>query len=649
MNPFTSVKPSNVSSLVANIDAEDKAALDATRKVELERRRVAVAALNLREAEDSDSDLEEEIAGSKVVPIDVELGLLEKFTGENGIRPQSKWRLWHGGKVGGRPVWLHPKELPSFESVTCSYCSEPLLFLSQIYAPVDDTSFHRSLYVFCCRRASCLRRKPGGFGAVRVLRAQLPSNNPFISTLSVTASPHSCENGSGPLRIDPVDGEAYTKASFIAEYGGTTEWDAALEVITDEVTELDDIERKQIEAKAELYSLYTKHIELALVEKQRGNDSFKQGKWEVAIESYTTAMDLISKYQAVFPIVSAKPGSVESLLGGGVSRVDSMDTTCPNNWSSILLANRALARIKMIENNSNGDFDANDHIDDNDNKILTLALHDADAAVVLRPGWYKAHFRRAQILTLLGRQNEASIAEDLVRRLKKQNTISTNINRENNDSATTIGKPLLEYELFCEPEPDVLLRAKACREQDAELEAAFNRRGGKSAEDIVKNAAEKNKNITRHDLREAVGDAGNRICDDAQVRTFQRRMTCCPKQCVRYSRWEANAVLWASSERQLLNDNVHDSKQNNIVHETKQNNMTRCPPCNLCGAPRKFEFQLMPQLLHFCKLGIDDGSMDWDTLVVYSCSKSCNNRINAKSSYTEEFGWIQTSSKNFAC
>ena len=29
------------------------------------------------------------------------------------------------------------------------------------------------------------------------------------------------------LRIDPSDGQAYTKRSFLDEYGGTAEWDAA--------------------------------------------------------------------------------------------------------------------------------------------------------------------------------------------------------------------------------------------------------------------------------------------------------------------------------------------------------------------------------------------------------------------------------------
>jgi hypothetical protein len=41
------------------------------------------------------------------------------------------------------------------------------------------------------------------------------------------------------------------------------------------------------------------------------------------------------------------------------------------------------------------------------------------------------------------------------------------------------------------------------------------------------------------------------------------------------------------------------------------------PPCARCGAPRQFEFQVLPQLLHFLDIDIDpdaervDKSLDW--------------------------------------
>lgn len=97
-------------------------------------------------------------------------------------------RLWDGGQVGGVPIWLDPEHIPA--PLFCRDCSDhnsndsaaassslspaPLRFICQIYAPVDyedsDRAFHRSLYVFAC--PSC--------PTVRVLRSQLPADNPYF-------------------------------------------------------------------------------------------------------------------------------------------------------------------------------------------------------------------------------------------------------------------------------------------------------------------------------------------------------------------------------------------------------------------------------------------------------------------------------------
>lgn len=80
------------------------------------------------------------------------------------------------------------------------------------------------------------------------------------------------------------------------------------------------------------------------------------------------------------------------------------------------------------------------------------------------------------------------------------------------------------------------------------------------------------------------------------------------------------------------------------------------PCCPCCGASRRFEFQVMPQLLNHLGVDVaDPKAPDWGTIVVYSCSKSCGggsgggvggNELEAspennKSSYIEEFVWVQ--------
>jgi pre-rRNA-processing protein TSR4 len=69
------------------------------------------------------------------------------------------------------------------------------------------------------------------------------------------------------------------------------------------------------------------------------------------------------------------------------------------------------------------------------------------------------------------------------------------------------------------------------------------------------------------------------------------------------------------------------------------------PACPGCGAARRFEFQVMPQLL--AALGEDDAdpsSPDWGAIAIYSCPNSCAEAARAVgggSAYAEEFVWVQ--------
>eukprot|EP00752_Nemacystus_decipiens_P006360 g5734.t1 len=86
------------------------------------------------------------------------------------------WHEWDGGKAGGWPVWLNPRDLPAPQDMRCGECSQPLSFLVQLYCPLDheDEAFHRCLYVFCCPKSTCSKNS-----SVKVLRCQLPRENDF--------------------------------------------------------------------------------------------------------------------------------------------------------------------------------------------------------------------------------------------------------------------------------------------------------------------------------------------------------------------------------------------------------------------------------------------------------------------------------------
>ncbi len=741
-NPFSAVQSEVVASLVEAGDEEEAAALAAEQELEKKRIRAAVSTQNIIEAEDSSDDEDDcnAVAGGSaeartgstdaadddsavacatgLEALDAELGFVGAFSGGS----LSDWRLWHGGKVGGRPVWLNPTDLPAHDALVCAHCGDPLLFLAQVYAPVDradGAAYHRILYIFCCRRAACLRAKAGGAGAVRVLRAQLPKANPFTPPAALCASPN-VDLRAGPLRVDPNDGEGYSKASFFEEYGGLEEWNAAVEV-------LGEGDEERASAADAMAAALTEACAVAAKGKRDGNRAFAAEDWAEAVIHYTEALSAIAKLQAVFPGALAAGDDTDAIgtADAGAS-INTATKESLNDSARILFANRSAARTKGAAALTARMEDPNGTIDDSSDAnielrdgLLLSALRDADKAAVLDPSWPKAQYRRAQALGALGRRDAADAALYMLRRLKKlaKKEAGDHASSTSSSAIERVGCRLKEYELFCEPEPPSSERKAVWREQDDALAAAFTKRHSETGDTTLRDIqAAKEKaaagdvesledsgvdgregRITRRDLREAAsysagGETASRICTDSQVRRFQRRVACRPTQCLRYARWENGAVLWASSERQLgsrcKTENKNKLENNNATASanTKANGDEGCrdankvlskswtmqqrgvgqvqrpPVCEWCGSARAFEMQLMPQLLHFCSLGLDDGSADWDTLMVYTCAESCSSsshRIRSTSeatggedsgrSYTEEYAWVQTSSVNFTC
>jgi len=125
------------------------------------------------------------------------------------------------------------------------------------------------------------------------------------------------------------------------------------------------------------------------------------------------------------------------------------------------------------------------------------------------------------------------------------------------------------------------------------------------------------------DLEEVITDAdfkGGK--KDRAFLAFQDRTSLYRDQVLRYYRFESGKVydpLWVSDEGKVEAEQV--------------------PLCETCGARRTFEFQIMPQLL--THLQIDDSqvdSVDWGTLLVYTCPNSCQKTGQA---FHNEFLWRQ--------
>lgn len=103
----------------------------------------------------------------------VELGFVENC---------EPWRLesrFFPSKVGGKPAWLDLKNIPNADDLACDYCHDPCIFLCQIYAPIEDypNTFHRTIYVFICKKIDCCRLNQNG--NLKVFRSQLSRSNIF--------------------------------------------------------------------------------------------------------------------------------------------------------------------------------------------------------------------------------------------------------------------------------------------------------------------------------------------------------------------------------------------------------------------------------------------------------------------------------------
>ncbi|KAJ1720128.1 hypothetical protein LPJ53_005203 [Coemansia erecta] len=113
---------------------------------------------------------------------------------------------------------------------------------------------------------------------------------------------------------------------------------------------------------------------------------------------------------------------------------------------------------------------------------------------------------------------------------------------------------------------------------------------------------------------------------DAAFLAFQRRMQAEPAQVLRYARSAATAA-----QRTPL-----------LVSDTGAPAPGDVPACERCGAPREFEMQVMPQMLNHLALDAADAlSVDWGTLLVYTCARSCDVAAEHCAGYAREVVWRQ--------
>ncbi|XP_019405444.1 PREDICTED: programmed cell death protein 2 isoform X1 [Crocodylus porosus] len=180
---------------------------------------------------------------------------------------------------------------------------------------------------------------------------------------------------------------------------------------------------------------------------------------------------------------------------------------------------------------------------------------------------------------------------------------------------------------FLFPEYEIVIEPEETESSDSEVEPD----GNKAKPDDSPTDGDSQKDPKKHEL-EAAGGVGevfepldeeqleamakHETLEDKVFQKFKNRIAAEPEQIIRYCRGGEGGPIWVSGE------NIPEAKD--------------IPNC-LCGAKRIFEFQVMPQLLNHLKVDSLEESIDWGTLVVYTCAENCNQG----GGYIEEFVWKQ--------
>ncbi|KAF8387765.1 hypothetical protein HHK36_026420 [Tetracentron sinense] len=129
--------------------------------------------------------------------------------------------------------------------------------------------------------------------------------------------------------------------------------------------------------------------------------------------------------------------------------------------------------------------------------------------------------------------------------------------------------------------------------------------------------------VSKEQMDETVKSLLDNFEGDSDKRSwasFQERIAKAPEQVLRYCR-DANAKpLWPVSSGRSSEADI--------------------PKCKYCDGPLGFEFQILPQLLYYFGVKNDADSLDWATIVVYTCAASCEASVG----YKDEFAWVQLSS-----
>jgi pre-rRNA-processing protein TSR4 len=183
--------------------------------------------------------------------------------------------------------------------------------------------------------------------------------------------------------------------------------------------------------------------------------------------------------------------------------------------------------------------------------------------------------------------------------------------------------------------------------KEAQLLAAYEKEKAESKDDEEE----------EEDLTSAVSSWHSPKLKDPLFLKFKLRTADKPEQVLRYNRapgkegktqpmWVSNWYQPASppiaAEQLQAQKPASDGKKAppppRPIAPTNEQNEAAIPACQSCGSARRFEFQVLPQLLYY--FGRSSSVLDFANLVVYTCENTCGEGTKHPG-YVEEYTWVQ--------
>lgn len=192
-----------------------------------------------------------------------------------------------------------------------------------------------------------------------------------------------------------------------------------------------------------------------------------------------------------------------------------------------------------------------------------------------------------------------------------------------------LGVVYAEHAMYTDAEPSLQERLSAIKARDESLVArhaklwnggsAGGSAGGAAAAagQEAGAAQEEDMDISDTTQAELLAASGGTLAADLEMRAFKQRVAHVPGQVLRFCRWAGAEPLWLGS-----------------AGKPQPGAEGVSPPCT-CGAPRDFEFQIMPQVLDALQVpprlgaGGSHDELDFGTIAVYTCTRSCQTEPSA--------------------